>query len=433
MQEPSLITLASLPPAGSAFANKMFRLAVVGAADHYYVCQRQADGSFTWLQIDTGSFTVADTASIDMTLAAGVLSAAAIFGSTATTVAAGNHTHSTYVNAVTDTASIDLTLAGQSISAAAIFGTTAGTVADGAHTHATLYQPLDATLTALAAYNTNGILVQTAADTFAGRTLTPGTGILITNGDGVAGNPTVAIDTTVVARKTDNLSVFASTTSAQLATLLSDETGSGANVFATSPTIVTPTIASLTNMQHTHLNAAGGGVLAGYQQVLTGWQEPPGPSPSNTTSVTGLTTGQTLARYIAQTTHAITTLIVQLVVGTAGVTFTWGEVALASAPDATSGNLTLLGTAQSVTTTFNSLGAKTVTFSFAIPAGTFVYLLAGSAATTPFQLRAAPIGDEFSTGITKIASARPSTMAAPTAFTTSTNNSSDAYLYYRWS
>jgi len=58
------------------------------------------------------------------------------------------------------------------------------------------YQPLDATLTALAAYNTNGILTQTAADTFVGRTLT-GTSnqITVTNGDGVSANPTFSIPT----------------------------------------------------------------------------------------------------------------------------------------------------------------------------------------------------------------------------------------------
>ena len=63
-------------------------------------------------------------------------------------------------------------------------------------------QPLDPTLTALAAFSTNGVFVQTAADSFVGRTIT-GTAaeVTVSNGDGVGGNPTLSLPTGISAAK----------------------------------------------------------------------------------------------------------------------------------------------------------------------------------------------------------------------------------------
>ena len=60
---------------------------------------------------------------------------------------------------------------------------------------------------------------------------------------------------TTVAMVADNLSVFAATTSAQLAGVISDETGSGALVFGTSPTLVTPNLGTPSTLVLT--NATG--------------------------------------------------------------------------------------------------------------------------------------------------------------------------------
>lgn len=65
---------------------------------------------------------------------------------------------------------------------------------------------------------------------------------------GVASTLTFPTGTVTIPSTSNNLSVFAATTSAQLAGVISDETGSGLLVFQTSPTIITPIIAKLANL-----------------------------------------------------------------------------------------------------------------------------------------------------------------------------------------
>lgn len=102
------------------------------------------------------------------------------------------------------------------------------------------YQPLDTDLTAIAALTTNsfGLDILTKSDAASIRSyIGAGTGNGIGNGDALTTNP---------------LSQFATTTSSQLAGVLSDETGTGSVVFSASPTLTgTPTAPTATPLTNT--------------------------------------------------------------------------------------------------------------------------------------------------------------------------------------
>jgi len=71
---------------------------------------------------------------------------------------------------------------------------------------------LGSELQALSAFASTGLISRTGSNTYSGRTLTQGTGINITNGNGVMGNPTISLGTVPIA----NLNGYPATTNSFL-------------------------------------------------------------------------------------------------------------------------------------------------------------------------------------------------------------------------
>lgn len=169
----------------------------------------------------------------------------------------------------------------------------------------------------------------------------------------------------------------ATATSADLRGVLSDETGTGAAVFGTSPTIVTPalttggtwtgsptlttpTIADLTNVQHTHANTAGGGLLNGANAITDGTL-----SPAELVTGTGSTWAWTL----------FTPTWTNLTVGNATQNFYY----IQTGKTVSFAGQIILGTTSSV--------SSSPSFSLPVSMNTTLYVLSGSIRTNIGQSR----------------------------------------------
>ena len=129
-------------------------------------------------------------------------------------------------------------------------GLTAGLVTNGIYTTSKLSDLASTTSAELASIISDetgsGSLVFATSPTLVTPALgTPASGVL-TNCTGTASGLTAGLVTNGI-YTTNNLSALASTTSAELASIISDETGSGSLVFATSPTLVTPALGTPTS------------------------------------------------------------------------------------------------------------------------------------------------------------------------------------------
>jgi hypothetical protein len=222
-----------------------------------------------------------------------------------------------------------------------------------------------------------------------GRTITLSTGNLTLTAQ--AGGSSVTVPSTGTLATTSNkLSAFAATTSSELAGVISDETGSGALVFATSPTLVTPALgtpssATLTNATGLPVSTGISGLGAGVATFLA--------TPSSANLATAVTDETGSGALVFANTPTLVTPVLGVATATSinklSITApaTGATLAIADGKTLTTSN----------TLTFTGTDSSSVNFA---AGGTVVYTsnkLSVHAATTSAEL-AGVISDETGTG-----------------------------------
>ena len=185
----------------------------------------------------TGATFSGSTSGTITVLAAAVAGTNSLTLPAATDTLVGKATTDTLTNKSIDLANNTLTTTSAQLATAISDETGTGVVVF--NNSPTLITP---TLGAASATSINGLTISSTTGTLSianGKTLTASNTLTLTGTD----TSSVAFGAGgTVAYVANKLSVFAATTSAELAGVISDETGTGALVFASSPTLVTPTL-----------------------------------------------------------------------------------------------------------------------------------------------------------------------------------------------
>ena len=138
---------------------------------------------------------------------------------------------------------------------------------------------------------------------------------------------------------------------------------------------------------------------------------PPGLYAANLTAVTAFVSATAYALYLGKAAKSAPTLDVVVRVTTGAVTITWAEVAIATGAPVPNGNPSLtLRAFANVAATFNGTGIKKTTIAATgVPLGADLWLVLGSQASTPFQLRGL-LADDIQSGVFASSAVRPSLM-----------------------
>ena len=162
---------------------------------------------------------------------------------------------------------------------------------------------------------------------------------------------------------------------------------------------------------------------------------PPGFQTGDITTVAAPPSGDANGIYLGQADTDKVLVTVRMNVTTGGSTITYAELAICTATEVPMGgpiDLSLNGYT-GVAGTFNSTGIKDTEISVNLARGAHCFLVWGSQATTPFQVRGG-LGDNLGTGYYVVSAAvtRPSTMADPTSFTASVSGARAAWIAVQW-